>query len=865
MRHSFTSIVKTILVTCLIVPAALAVTVLKTVTVGKKPGPVAANPSSHLIYVVNQMSNSVSVIDSELLTVKKTIPVGAMPVAIAANPASNQVYVANSGAGTISAISGTQAAATWSIGGKPIALVVDTVLNKVFVADSMTKQVKILDATSGAILGTLSTAALPKAMALNIATHDLFVACTGASGSVVVIDGTQNAIITTVKTSIPAGITSISVDPSTNIVVAVSPTASTSSAVAVIDAGNGYSVQSVPSDSGAKPTATAFDPGGLFFIADNGDGNIFFSDGSGLVTLGDAYDTQEAGASNLALSTSTNQMGVLYPAGDFIYIIDLENPLFLANYHLVMTGNAPSGIVFDPLTSRAFVSNATDNTVSVIDVSPRTMVPAYNGSDSNSFINVLDSNPATGMIYSLHLGNVYAVNELLAEQGSTGLGKNTAGVTRIPLVPSNSQGALVVNPATNKIYAGDDAGEFYSINGATNAAKALTILPPTANIQSLALNSAADQILAWDSVSDTVFVIDSAKDTLLKTIPLNSASSSGVIAADPVKNLGYVSTTNIFYVVDPSAGSIVTSFPLSGAALGIAVNPAASRVYVITNGKHVYAIDTNTNSIAADITLTTPESLAVAVNVVTGNFYVLANDGNGVWHVTIYSGTTNSQIADLNSNDNSVLAFASNFAVNPLTNTIYVGKSGFQGSTGIASIDGQTNAVSALPADTFDDAASALTLDLGTSTLAGAGYSYTTLWTPTADLSGDLKLPITVSMTGVTDTQTIATKPLFRTHNTRPSFRITATSNFTQNAAALTPKQAFYQVDGWQGTWKPLTLTVQSSGVTSQATVKLPVLTTGQHLLYVYASTGDVATVQSTGANSPVISPVGVVVFTVEK
>ena len=870
MRRSLTWKFRTvvvILLTTLLVPAAFAVTTLKTITVGKKPGPIVANPSSHLIYVVNQMANSVSVIDSELLTVKKTLAVGSMPVAIAVNPAANMVYVANAGAGTISAITGTQAAVTWTVGGKPIALVVDTVLNKLFVADSMTRQVKILDATTGAGLATLPSALVPKAMALNIATHALFVACSGSTGSVVVIDGTLNSIITTVTTSIPAGISSTSVDPSSDIVVAVSPTAQPSSAVAVIDAGNGYSVQVVPGDTGAKPTATAFDPGGIFLIADNGDGNIFFADGSGVVTLGDAYDTQESGASILAASAATNQMGVLYPAGDFIFIIDMENPLFLQNYHLVTTGNAPSGIVFDPLTSRAFVSNATDNTVSVIDVSPRTMVPAYDGSTSNSEINVVDSNPATGTIYSLHLGNVYAVNEVQAEQGSNGQGQNTAGVTKISLASTNNMGAIVVNAATNKIYAGVDIGKFYSINGATNVAKALTILPPTSNIEALTLNSAANQILAWDSISDTVFVIDSAKDTLLKTIPLNSASSSGVIAADPVTNLGYVSTTNIIHVIDPNAGSIVTSVPLNGAALGIAVNPAANRVYVITNARHVYAIDTTTNSIAGDITLTPLTPLAVAVNPVTGNFYVLSNDGNGVWHVSIYIGSTNTLSADVNSNDNPVLSFASNFAVNPLTNTIYVGKSNFQGQTGIASIDGQTNAVSALPPDTFDDASYALTLDLGTSTLAGAGYSYTTLWTATTDLSGNVKVPIAVTLTGIADAQTITTKPLFRTHNTRPSFRITATSNFSENAAALTPKLAFYQVDGWQGPWKPLTLTVQSDGITSRGTAKLPVLTTGQHILYAFAAGGDNGTVQdaNTGSNSPAMSPVAAVVFTVEK
>jgi hypothetical protein len=122
-----------------------------------------------------------------------------------------------------------------------------------------------------------------------------------------------------------------------------------------------------------------------------------------------------------------------------------------------------------------------------------------------------------------------------------------------------------------------------------------------------------------------------------------------------------------------------------------------------------------------------------------------------------------------------------------------------------------------------------------------------------------------MSFKGVTDTQTIAAKPVFRTHNTQPAFVISATSNFPQSASSLVPKHVFYQVDGWQGKWTAAGLTSKAGSVTSNAT--LPVLTTGLHVLYAYATLGDVATVQdgAQGENSPVIGPVGSVVFTVEK
>jgi hypothetical protein len=45
----------------------------------------------------------------------------------------------------------------------------------------------------------------------------------------------------------------------------------------------------------------------------------------------------------------------------------------------------------------------------------------------------------------------------------------------------------------------------------------------------------------------------------------------------------------------------------------------------------------------------------------------------------------------------------------------------------------------------------------------------------------------------------------------------------------------------------------------------LPALLNDQHVLYVFASYGDVGTVQDGNPNSSVISPIGAVVFTVEK
>lgn len=848
-----------------LMPASLwAVGPLATIPVGKSPGPMVIDPTTHSVYVVNTGDNTVSVIDSESLMVKAVVKVAPGPSSIAANPAANLVYVASVNGGTLTAIQGTQVVGTLKIGGNPIGMVVDTVLNQVYIADQARDQVEIYNATKGNLLATIQLGMHPSAMALNLATHAVFVACyLGSSGSEVVIDGTHNMIATTVG-NLPGGMTSISVDPITNVSVSTSPTTNT---VTVVYADNGYSVFEEMGDGDQDAIASVYDAGnpGSFIIDDTGDGNIWFALGQGLFTLGDYYHLDITQARGLTVNPATNQIGVTFPigdpAGDVVYIIDFLTPGFLSNLHHLISGLGPTEILFDPLTNRAFVTNNYDNTVSVFDVTPGETVPAYEADfqDFNLTNDSIDVNPATGITYTLRLGDLFAINEVQAGAGYNGLGGDAAGVTTIPLGAGYSE-TLTVDSATNKIYVADGAALFYSVDGTTNVATQLATLPPTANIRSLATDYAANEIIAWDYASNNVFVVDGSTGALLKTVA-SSSSGAALVFVDSAKNLVY-EASNPVTVIDPAAGSVVATIPLTNSMLGAAFNPLASRLYVVVAGSLVYVIDTSKNSVLTSVMLPNYEFESIAVNPITGNYY-LGMDSAGTGHVVTYSGTTNALVADLSGPD---ITDAVDIKVNPLINKIYVGSDRGTSTSVLAVIDGLTNAVSGLPPSAYENAAHALAVDLSTGLLAGAGQSYTTLWFPSSDFTGETEVPIAMSAQGVKDSMTIATTPLFRTHNTTPSFLIAATSNFSASAPALVPKQAFYQVDGWQGAWTAATLTAENS-TTSYAKVKLPKLATGRHILYAYSSSGDIATVQTstTGVNTPVVSPMGSVVFTVEK
>src|SRR6188472_2648766 len=73
-----------------------------TVSIGGAPRAIGYNPFNNDIYIVNENTNDVSVINSSDNQVKKLINVGEWPVDVEYNPSNNNMYVANRYSGTVS-------------------------------------------------------------------------------------------------------------------------------------------------------------------------------------------------------------------------------------------------------------------------------------------------------------------------------------------------------------------------------------------------------------------------------------------------------------------------------------------------------------------------------------------------------------------------------------------------------------------------------------------------------------------------------------------------------------------------------------------------------------------------------------------
>jgi YVTN family beta-propeller protein len=135
------------------------------IPVGISPFQVAVDTTNNKVYVVNQGSNTVSVIDGTPgspteNTVIDTIAIGLGPVAITVNPNNQRVYTTNQGSNTVSVIDGTPGSPTENtviatlgladgIGSGPVGIKVDLDSDKVYVGNIFSGTLSVIDGTVG--------------------------------------------------------------------------------------------------------------------------------------------------------------------------------------------------------------------------------------------------------------------------------------------------------------------------------------------------------------------------------------------------------------------------------------------------------------------------------------------------------------------------------------------------------------------------------------------------------------------------------------------------------------------------------------------------------------------------------------------
>ena len=179
------------------------IVVNKNIPVGTFPHVVAVNPITDKIYVTNWgtvdiNSSIVSVIDGTTNRVIAKVPTGNSPHSVVVNPKTNMAYVSNEDDNTVSVIDGNTYKVVKSIevGNSPADIVVNEASNLIYVANQDDDTVSVINGSKalGTVIGSISSGSQPHGEGFNQRTNTLYVSNVG-SNTVTVVNGTTNSPI----------------------------------------------------------------------------------------------------------------------------------------------------------------------------------------------------------------------------------------------------------------------------------------------------------------------------------------------------------------------------------------------------------------------------------------------------------------------------------------------------------------------------------------------------------------------------------------------------------------------------------------------------------------------------------------------
>jgi YVTN family beta-propeller protein len=301
--------------------SATTPTVTATVSVGSGPRSVAITPDGTRVYTTNQISDTVSVIDTATNTLSATVPVGDSPNGVAITPDGTSAYVTNYVAGTVSVIdtATNSVTATVTVSSYPQAVAITPDGRKAYVAYRNTGTVSVIDTATNSVTATVTlfTTSLIGSNSTAIAfTPDgtkAYVTNTGIS-TVSVIKTSDRTVTTVTGVGQPQGV-AITPDGTT----AYIPDRSGPGTVSVMNTSDNTVRATVA--VGNTPTGVAISPNGT-----------------------KAYVSNFQSNSVSVIDTATNTVSAT-----------------------VTVGSQPEGVAISPNGTTAYVVNLGSNTVSVID------------------------------------------------------------------------------------------------------------------------------------------------------------------------------------------------------------------------------------------------------------------------------------------------------------------------------------------------------------------------------------------------------------------------------------------------------------------------------------------------------------------
>jgi YVTN family beta-propeller protein len=280
----------------------------------------------------------------------------------------------------------------------------------------------------------------------------------------------------------------------------------------------------------------------------------------------------------------------------------------------------------------AYIANANDYTISVINIATHTVTATINVGDT-----------PFGVSASPDGNTVYVSNYFGWTVSVINTGSNTVTATISYGGPSRG---LVVSPDGAKLYvANDNINTVTVINTITNAVTA------TINVGlspfGIAVSPDGSKVYVTNSNSNSVSVINTSTNTVIDTIPVSSLPTGITVSPDGTKIYVSNSGAATVSVIDANNNTVSATINVGSQPEGIVETPDGTRLYVANrSSNYVSVINTSNNTVITTI-----------------------NTGANPYGISITKDGSTVYTSNQSSNTTSVI----NTGTNTVTNTINVG------------------------------------------------------------------------------------------------------------------------------------------------------------------------------------------------
>ncbi len=269
------------------------------------------------IYVSNDGSNTVSVINGTTNTVIDNITVGTYPSGVAYDSANGYIYVSILNSSTVSVINGTTNTVIddIAVGSEPSGIAYDSANGYIYVANWASNTVSVINGTKNTVIDTITVGLLPYGVAYDPSNGCIYVS-NGGSNTVSVINGTTNTVIDTITV-------------------------------------------------GSEPWGIAYDPSnGYIYVSEWLSKNVLVINGA----TNSVIDTITVGSGPWGIAYDSAN-GYIYVANELSNNVSVINGATNIVIDDIAVGSGPDGVAYDPSNDYIYVANGGSGTISIISTS----------------------------------------------------------------------------------------------------------------------------------------------------------------------------------------------------------------------------------------------------------------------------------------------------------------------------------------------------------------------------------------------------------------------------------------------------------------------------------------------------------------